>query len=266
MNIYLDDADRHQFLALLARVVETHVMECHAYCLMTNHYHLVATTLEPNVSSAVQALNGPYAQWWNLQHGHVGHVFQGRFSAQVVQDNAYLLSVCRYVVLNPVRAGLVTSPDQWPWSSYRATAGLSTPPEFLSHWILRFFDTESAGIGRARYRAFVTGTDGPGDSELAGAPILGDRDFVDAFDPYREGASPEVPRRDRGRPSLADLFAGAATRTARNARILRAHAVGYSLTEIARYLGVHRSTVSKVATSARCQSRDKPDNSRPDPQ
>ena len=266
MNIYLDDADRHQFLALLARVVETHVVECHAYCLMTNHYHLVATTLEPNVSSAVQALNGPYAQWWNERHARVGHVFQGRFGSQIVQAETYLLSVCRYVVLNPVRAGLVASPDQWPWSSYRASAGLAPSPSFLSQRVWRLFDPERAAMGRARFRAFVTGRERPGDPVPSRAPIVGNPDYVATFDEHGQHASPEVPRQQRPGPALADLFVGAAPRRVRDARIVRAHAAGYSLTEIARYLGVHRSTVSKVATSARCQSRENPDNSRPDPQ
>ena len=130
-SIYLDDVDRHRFLALLADVVQRYALGCHAYCEMTNHYHLAVTTTDANLSRAVHQLNGDYAQWWNRRHEHVGHVFQARFNAQIVQDDAYLVNVCRYIVLNPVRAGMVRSPEQWPWSSYRAMAGLASHPPFL---------------------------------------------------------------------------------------------------------------------------------------
>src|SRR3954466_1537135 len=107
LHIYLDDVDRRQFLVILAAVVERYDLRCHAYCEMSNHYHLALTTREANLSRAMQQLNGDYAQWWNWRHERVGHVFQGRFNAQVVQDGRYLANVCRYIVLNPVRAGIV---------------------------------------------------------------------------------------------------------------------------------------------------------------
>lgn len=244
-DIYLDDADRYEFLALLSRVTETHVLECHAYCLMSNHYHLVATTLEPNLSSAIQALNGPYAQWWNVRHGRVGHVFQGRFKAQVVQDDSYMLTACRYVVLNPVRAGLVSSPDEWPWSSYRATAGLSTTPAFLSDRVLQSIGAGEASTSRLKYQALVTGSDN-GVPPMTDAPVLGDPGFVAEFDSQREQAGAEVPRRERRRATLKELFAGAVTYEARNRQILRAHETGFSIAELATYLNLHRSTISKV--------------------
>src|SRR5512143_538242 len=122
MSIYLDDLDRLEFLRLLGRAFAAHAVDCHAYCLMDNHYHVVITTNEANLSVAIQQVNSPFAQWWNGRHCRPGHVFQGRFGAQVIQDEGYLLTAARYVVLNPVRAGVVPGPEQWPWSSYRATA------------------------------------------------------------------------------------------------------------------------------------------------
>src|SRR5262245_34754461 len=130
MAIYHDDVDRWRFLANLETVADQYRVECHAYCLMSNHYHLVLRTLEANLSSAIQYLNGVYAQWWNRRHGRVGHVLQGRFKAQLVQREGYFLEACRYVVLNPVRAGLVNDVEDWPWSSYHYTAGFAPRPRW----------------------------------------------------------------------------------------------------------------------------------------
>jgi len=251
MAIFLDDQDRHTFLELLARVVESHGLECHAYCMMTNHYHLVATTTEANLSKAVKQLDGPYGQWWNRRHGHVGHVFQGRFKAQVVQDDTYLLTVCRYVVLNPVRAHLVHAPEQWRWSSHKATAGLATVPPFLRPETLwRYLGDGDLKTAVLRYREFVRAPEA--DSvKIPADPVVGDLEFVDRFKMWRARASREVPRRERQHPvALETLFAGAFTRATRNAQAARAHALGYRLAEIARHLDVHPTTVSKMVRAA----------------
>ena len=121
--IYLGDEDRRDFLRLLGGVVEQARWRCHAYCLMDNHYHLLIETPEANLSKGMRQLNGPYTQRFNRRQGRVGHVFQGRFKSILVERDAHLLEVARYVVLNPVRAGMVRSVKDWPWSSYRATAG-----------------------------------------------------------------------------------------------------------------------------------------------
>src|SRR6187402_2242936 len=130
-SIYVDEVDRHKFLKLLAHVIQRYALLCHAYCEMTNHYHLAVTTTEANLSRAVQRLNSHYAQWWNWRHERIGHVFQSRFNSQLIQEDAYLVNVCRYIILNPVRAGMAGSPEEWPWSSYRATVGLDPIPRFL---------------------------------------------------------------------------------------------------------------------------------------
>ena len=119
-DIYHDDADRQAWLSVLAHVCKRFNWTVHAYCLMSNHYHLLVETLEPNLSAGMRQLNGVYTQLTNRAHGRVGHVFQGRFKAIVVDKDNYLLELARYVVLNPVRAGMVQDPGQWPWSSYGA--------------------------------------------------------------------------------------------------------------------------------------------------
>jgi len=255
MAIYRDDADHTKFLELLTRVVEEKQVVCHAHCLMTNHYHLVATTRAPNLSNTVRQLNGEYARWWNHRHGHVGHVFQGRFKAQVVQDDRYLLTVCRYVVLNPVRAGLVELPEQWAWSSYRATAGLAPVPAFLcpqSVW--QYMGPE--GEATLLYRQYVSAAE-PG-AQLPPCSVLGDDEFQWRFKAWRESASREVPASERAvRPSLDALFARAVTRSARNEAVAQARTAGYRIREIARYLDVHESTITRMADlAARGQGRE----------
>jgi putative transposase len=118
--IFVEDRDRVQFLNLLADVANKLRWRIHAYCLMTNHYHLVFETPQLNLSSGMQRLNGRYAQWFNHHHNVQGHLFRGRFYATIVQSDSHLLELARYLALNPIRAGLCASPADWPWSSYRA--------------------------------------------------------------------------------------------------------------------------------------------------
>ena len=107
---------------------------------MGNHYHLVIETPDGNLAQGMRQLNGVYTQGFNRAHQHVGHVFQGRYKAILVERDAYLLKLSRYVVLNPVRARMVRTADEWPWSNYRATAGLSPAPNCLNvTWTLAAF-------------------------------------------------------------------------------------------------------------------------------
>jgi REP element-mobilizing transposase RayT len=254
MAIFVDDCERHEFLGRTADVAARFRLRCHAFCLMTNHYHFVLTTEEANLSAAVKHLNGSYAQWWNRKHGRVGHVFQGRFWAQVIQDESYLLTVCRYIVLNPVRAGFVSDPGDWRWSSYRATAGFATAVPFLTtQWVWRRLgnSTEDA---QSRYRAFVSG---PIDAKSPPKiNVLGDASFSAQFRHVQEHASPEVPLRTRrAAPDLRTLFRDCTTRAARCAAAARAQAWGYSAEEIARFLEIHRSTASRMMLAARAAAR-----------
>src|SRR5439155_9970884 len=104
---------------------------CHAYCLMTNHYHLLLETPEPNLGRGMLVVNGSYARYLNRTHELDGHVFDGPYGVDAVERDEHLLETCRYIVRNPVRAGLVDNPGDWSWSSYRATGGLEQAPPFL---------------------------------------------------------------------------------------------------------------------------------------
>lgn len=121
-DIYLTDEDRERFLSLLGREVEQQGWRCYAYCLMSNHYHLLIETPEGNLVAGMRRLNGQYTQGFNKRHGRVGHLFQGRYKSIVVEKGSYLLELCRYIPLNPVRAGIVKEAEAWPWSSYQTTA------------------------------------------------------------------------------------------------------------------------------------------------
>jgi len=136
-DIFIDDEDRGVFLSTLGEVVDRFRWICHAYCLMSNHYHLLIETPSPNLSRGMQLLNGVYTQRFNRRHERFGHVLQGRYKAILVEKESHLLELARYVVLNPVRAKMVRSVRDWPWSSYRATAGQTDIPSFLQvDWIL----------------------------------------------------------------------------------------------------------------------------------
>ena len=174
-------------------MTERYDIRCHAYCEMTNHYHLALTTRQANLSRAMQQLNSDYAQWWNWRHDRAGHVFEARFQAQVVQDGRYLAHVCRYIVLNPVRARMVAAPEDWPWSSYRAMIGIAQRPPFLeTDWLLGRVRPGRPGAGLNPFRDFVSGADAR-TIRLSQDPVLGDDGFVARFQRYRNRAD-----RDRG--------------------------------------------------------------------
>lgn len=244
-NIVIDNRDRSQFLSMLAHVVDRYGWLCHAYCLMDNHYHLLIETPNPNLSLGMRQLNGRYTQTYNRRHARVGHLFQGRFTAILVEKEAHLLELCRYVVRNPVGAKLVAHPRQWTWSSYRATVGETTAPPWLTtDWILGQFGAR-VGSARERYRTFVVERQGelrPWE-QLTGQIYLGSPAFVAQHQPNR--VIKDIPRRQTQphRPSLHQLFQA----QEKPARLIHTayRRYGYRLAEIAHHLGVHAATVSR---------------------
>jgi putative transposase len=153
--LYRSSADREVFLAALARTVARHDWACHAYCLMTTHYHLVVHTPDPNLAVGMKWLNAAYARRFNWKYAMRGHVFESRYASVLVEREPHLLELARYVALNPVRAGICIDPADWPWSSYRAWMGLSSCPPFLTPgWLLSHFGTDP-DRARARLQLFV---------------------------------------------------------------------------------------------------------------
>jgi REP element-mobilizing transposase RayT len=154
-RIFRDDLDHAAFVRMLGRTVERFEWRCHAYCLMPNHFHLALETPRTNLGSGMRHLNGSYAQRFNVRWERVGHVFQGRYRSVLVERESHLLEVVRYVVLNPVRAGLCDSPGTWPWSSFRATAGLEPTPTFLARDLTLAIFGRPRPLAEERYRRFV---------------------------------------------------------------------------------------------------------------
>ncbi|MBK9306538.1 MAG: transposase [Nitrospira sp.] len=257
-DIFLDPEDRHRFLTVLGLVVPRFHLRLHAYCLMNNHFHLVLETPEANLSKAMRHLNGVYTQAFNRRHGRVGHVLQGRFKAIIVDRESYLLELCRYVVLNPVRAKTTRKADTYPWSSYQATAGLANAPPFLTvDWLLSEFGKQRTAAQR-KYRAFVT--EGMRQrspwEQLQGQVLLGSDRFVARMAPRLQDKRglKEIPRRQRfaARPALHQLFGVRAplSPARRNVSICQAHLeYGYTLSEIGHVLGLHYSTISRLINS-----------------
>jgi REP element-mobilizing transposase RayT len=244
-DIVADDRDRTVFLSVLAQVVDRYGWLCHAYCLMDNHYHLLIETPQPTLSLGMRQLNGRYTQSYNRRHERVGHLFQGRFTAILVEKEAHLLELCRYVVLNPVRAKLVPHPRQWAWSSYRATVGETSAPVWLTtDWILGQFG-QRVGPAQERYRTFVAeGRGGPRPWEqLTGQIYLGSEEFIAQHQPNR--VIRDIPRRQTQaqRPTLRVLFQRKGTEPELIYRAYRHY--GYRLAEIGTHLGVHYATVSR---------------------
>ncbi len=154
-DIFFDDDDRRWFLRLFEAAVARFAWTCHAYCLMDNHVHLVIELNDENLSAGLQWLFGRYAQDFNWRHGFDGHLFQGQFDSQTVESNWHLLELSRYIVLNPVRAGMRKSAAEWPWSSYRAAVGMISLPRFLTvDWLLEQFGHTSE-TRRSSYARFV---------------------------------------------------------------------------------------------------------------
>ncbi|WP_284456170.1 REP-associated tyrosine transposase [Alloalcanivorax xenomutans] len=253
--IYETDEDRHAFLAVLDDVDETFNWVCHAYCLMGNHYHLLVETPDGNLSKGMRHLNGVYTQIFNRHHRRVGHVFQGRYKAILVDREEYLLELSRYIVLNPVRAEMVRDAIDWPWSSHRAMLGCRADLKTLhTDAVLAAF-----GVGRQtavrEYRRFVSeGKNQPSPwKELKNQVYLGSESFVDKMleridRPDQLIEVPAAQRRLVAKP-LAFYFE---TSSSRDSAIARAYASGgYSMKAIGDFCGLHYSRISRIIGKAK---------------
>ena len=249
-DIFEGDGDRQMFLEYLARVCDRHQWLCHAYCLMSNHYHLLVETGSPTLSKGMKYLNGVYTQYYNRKHARVGHLFQGRFKGVLVEKDAYLLELSRYIVLNPVRARMVRSAKDWPWSSYRTTVGLAPRSEFLTiDWILAGFGDNKQSAQQAYGRFVSEGQGQPSPWEqLKNQIYLGTDQFVEdmqcKMDP--EQSLDDIPKPQK-QPPVKPLAYYEKKYGVRNRSMAEAYRSGhYTLKEVGDYFGVSYATVSRA--------------------
>lgn len=253
-SIFSDDQDREQFLFILANTMEKFNWLCHAFVLMDNHYHLVIETIDPTMSKGMRQLNGVYTQWSHEKYDSVGHILQGRFKGFLVEEAPYLLNVVRYVILNPVRASMVSDPAEFPWSSYGAMMG----KDMLTHLVttkkvLEKFDNNKQ-TAQQKFREFLLGGVGlPSPFNGINGVILGSDQFIDEM---HERLQPtenekEIVKASRmaGRPTLQELFDGVESTEERNAAIKLAIGIlHYSGAEVGRFLHLDASTMCKIAS------------------
>jgi REP element-mobilizing transposase RayT len=202
-EIFKNDTDRRRFLSYLQDIHQRFNIIVHAWCLMNNHYHLLMETPLANLSRSMQKLNSSYTTYYNVKHERVGHLFQGRYKAILIDKDAYLQEVSRYIHLNPVRAKVTANPEKYPWSSYRYYINAGIYPEYLKIGLILEYFSEQQEKARKRYREFVK--EGLGESnpfkEISAGCILGNRRFVEEIkDRYVDKK-----KKQRDLPSLREL-------------------------------------------------------------
>ena len=276
--MFRDDDDRMLFQRLLAVGVRRYGWRLHAYVLMGNHYHLLLETPEPNLSPGMHWINSTYAQKFNLRHERVGHLMQGRFKAILVEKERHLLELVRYVVLNPVRAGLAREAGQWRWSNYRATAGLSPSPRWLEvEWTRSQFGRDPQA--RRAYQEFVAAGVGLAEpwKRVVGQLFLGSDAFRRRIRHFQARAHPSagVPldQHRAVRPSLFEIVRASANVLGVDPEQIRERrrspfrlVVAYlgrrdalvKLADLGSMLGVSITSAHEIAASARRLSRLEP--------
>ncbi len=251
-EIYLTESDFELFLDVLNAVCTQFNWVVHAYCLMNNHYHLLVETPDANLSKGMRQLNGVFTQSINRKYHRVGHLFQGRYKSILVDKDAYLLELCRYIVLNPVRAKIVDTPDDWLWSSWHCMVGKQESPGWLAtDGVLSYFDTKRS-VAIAEYVHFVVeGVNKNIWDDLQHQIFLGDEAFVEKHQLLQEqleGDISEIPFKQRSVTplSLNEYLAQSKTR---NEAIVKSYlSGGYTMKTIGEYFNIHYSVVSRIVT------------------
>jgi REP element-mobilizing transposase RayT/AraC-like DNA-binding protein len=264
-RIFADAADHRRWLDILGKTCDRYNFLIHAFVQMPNHYHLVVETVDAGLARGIQYLNGRYSQYFNQRHKRVGHVFQGRYHTVLCTKDSQLMELARYVVLNPVRAGLVSLPEHWEWSSHLAACGAVAEPDWLE--LNPTFSSFSADPehAKAAYRQFVhSSLNAPNPLRLAtNSLLLGDvqfdRNAVSAC------GSPAELRRDHRKLTalpLEEYFVRYADRNEAMSRAFRSTA--YSMGEIAQFVGVSIRTVSRAVSDfeSKSQTTRHPNSSR----
>ena len=270
-SIYRDDADRQSQLQVIAQAMDRFDAQVLAYCLMGNHFHLVLHTRAGNLSRLMRHVNGVYTQRFNHRHGVVGHLFQGRFKAILVDRDAYLLALCRYVERNPVAAGMVDAAAAWPWSSHRAHLGLQPSPDWLDTdglhgHLLGKPALSAADRQRARrlYQALVARAE-VGDSTfweraLRGQMFLGDQAFAQRMQAQAgvdRQVTVEIPKAQRQLQRTWSQCLAACAGVRNQALAMGYRESGLTMTALAQHAGLSVSLVSRVIARWEAMGKEK---------
>ncbi|MEZ9911037.1 transposase, partial [Vibrio sp. 10N.261.51.A3] len=253
--IYLEEQDFELFIEVLSGTSERFNWVVHSYCLMTNHYHLLVETPDGNLSKGMRQLNGVYTQKFNRKHNRVGHLYQGRFKAILVDKDAYLLEVGRYILLNPVRANIVDTPNEYEWSSWPFVTGLKESPDWLAvdQTLFQFGRQRNKAV--EKYKQFVfEGVGKPLWTGLKQQVYLGSDEFVNSHLPnlnLAEGDIKEVPAKQRrAKPlSLKEYQDSAPSRN--DAIIAAFNSGGYTQKQIGNHFDLHYSRVSRIVAKGK---------------
>jgi REP element-mobilizing transposase RayT len=254
-----NDDDRRTFMHTFGEAVRDCHARVYACCLMGTHYHALLDTPRGNLSEFMRTLNTEYSKAFNRRHERVGHTFEQRFESIVVQREKYLRRVARYIALNPVKARLCRDAADWHWSTHRATAGLDHAPSWLYlDWLRWAFRADGLPEAQRRYHAYVADPAALTWSFDIPAALGTDR-FKRVVAESLAGCGQNRPIpvdcRRWAQPPLEQVFSAdeaEADSRSRDALIVVAHLThGYRLAEIARFLGVAPSTVSKALSRAR---------------
>jgi REP element-mobilizing transposase RayT len=261
-DVFQSQLDREKFLAYLESATIRYGAAIHAYCLMSNHYHLLMETPRGNLSRIMRHINGAYTTYFNIKRKRAGHLFQGRYKAILIEADEYLKELSRYMHLNPVRVGIVEWPEQYQWSSYRSYTGQGKPPEWLrTEFILGCFANKTADAQR-RYRVFVEDRiDKEYESPLTktfGSSLLGNADFVSTISAAhikgKEDMNIPALRQFTSRPALEDIIKEVKVLFANDAKLARQASIhlchkysGVRLREIGEVFKVRDTAISEAS-------------------
>jgi REP element-mobilizing transposase RayT len=260
-RLFVDDIDRLRFLELLGEARVRYAVRWRAFTLMTSHYHLKLETPAGNLPEVMKYINSQFARHWNRRRGTRGHVFGERYASKPIEDSRYAWTALRYIIWNPVEGGYVEHPEEWVWSSHRATAGLAEPPDFLDlDWLPGFLGSATLAEAQQAYRHAIDFPLTPAQSEeYLNTIVVGSSDFKEEIRKQIGVTMHDliIPRSYRAlaRPSLAQIFEDCSDDLEdRNRAIRRAQVVyGYRQAEIARSLNLHPNTVSKIVSRLKKQ-------------
>lgn len=287
-RIFNHASDYQKFLSLMAVQKIKLPFFLYAYCLMSNHVHLLIERQASTVGRIMQRLLTSYAQYYNRRYRRVGHLFQGRYKAVLCQSDRYLSELVRYIHLNPVRARMVAKPEQYKYSSHRAYLGLEPAGVVDVDSVLRHFGAKKQPA-REAYQQFVAAGIAHGHCEelyaVASEGILGSDEFVDATIHRIGKTEPSLSRGQMKRDGTADFnldrliatvekicgitradFLGsgkyARAVTAREVFIVTGRELGASLKILAERLGLNSGTASRRHDAGKARMRENPEIAR----